>query len=74
MQLFCVVFLHPLCRNSFRAKKKLKKSVKIFGLYCFAPYICSIRKIKKVITIKKQKKWNTQKNKSKTQGEITTLF
>lgn len=71
MQLFCVVFLYPLYRNSFRAKKKLKKSVKKFGLYSFLYYLYTIRKIKKVITIKTKTKWNTQQNKLKMQKETT---
>ena len=72
MQLFCVVFLYPLHCNSFRAKKKLKKSVKKFGLYSFLYYLYTIRKLKKVITIKTKTKWNTQQNKLKTQKETIT--
>jgi len=62
MQLFCHIFLCSLCCNGFRAKKKLKKSVKKFALYCFLSYLYTIRKIKKVITIKNQIKMKLKKS------------
>ena len=68
MQLFCVIFLHPLHRNSFRAKKKLKKSVKKFGLYSFLHYLYTIRKINKSNNNLKQKqneKFKQNKNEIK---------